>query len=253
MTVLVVESLALAARTSWRLFPAVGKAPAIKGGNGLYDATSDPDGIKALFARAPAADGVAVACGLSGLVVLDLDLTPAVDGRETARNAGLPYLEDDTPRASTPRGGAHVLYRGVVPSRIGVLPGIDIKSESGYVIVPPGPGRSWEVEASPWDTEVAPAPRWLLDLAGSKRGGARMSTSEWDSLVGDAVPDGCRHLTLRSLAGHLYRRFVDPAVVRALIESFNEARCKPPQDARDLDRLLEDIAVLELRRRGGEK
>ena len=198
------------------------------------------------------ADGFAVAAGLSGLIVEDLDVTPAVDGRETARDAGLPYLVDCTPRALTPRGGSHIFYRGVVPSRIGVLPGIDIKSEGGYVVLPPAPGRSWEVEASPWDAEILPAPRWLLDLAGSKRGGARMTTSEWDSLVGDVVPDGRRHLTLRSLAGHLYRRFVDPAVVRALLESFNEARCKPPQGPQDLDRILEDIAALELRRRGGE-
>lgn len=251
-SVLVAEAVALVVRTGWRIIPTSGKVPAIRGGNGLYDATSDPEGVKVLFARAPSADGFAVACGLSDLAVLDLDVTAAVDGRETARDAGLPYLEDDTPRASTPRGGSHVFYRGVVPSRTGVMPGIDLKSESGYVCLPPAPGRSWEVEASPWDTDVAPAPRWLLDLAGSKRGAGRITTSEWDALVGDGVPAGRRHFALRSLAGHLHRRFVDPAVVRALVESFNVARCKPPQDLPDLDRLLQDVAEMELRRRGGE-
>lgn len=248
---LLAEALALVEQTGWRLFPTAGKVPAIPGGNGLHDATADPAGLAELFRRAPTADGFAVACGASGLAVKDLDVTPAVDGRDVAREAGLPYLEVDTVRALTPRGGSHIFFSGVVPSRTGVLPGIDIKSAGGYVVLPPAPGRVWEAEASPWDSPIAPVPAWLSELAQGRRTAARLTTSEWDTLVGDVVPEGRRHMVLRSLAGHLYRRYVDPAVVRALLDAYNVARCRPPQPEADLDRLLEDIAARELRRRGG--
>lgn len=253
MTAVLDAALALQEQTGWALFPTSGKLPAIGGGNGHHDATADPRRLAELFGLAPRADGFAVNCGAAGIAVLDLDVTPAVDGRDTAREAGIPYLEVDTVRALTPRGGSHVLFCGVIPSRIGVLPGVDVKSAGGYVVLPPAPGRTWEADASPWDATLARVPSWLVELAQEWRSSARISTSEWDGLLGDTVPEGRRHTVLRALAGHLYRRFVDPAVVRALVESFNVARCRPPQPAAAVDRLLEDLAVRELRRRGGER
>ncbi len=92
MTALLAAAEPIVDVTGLKLFPTCGKAPAISGGAGLYDATSDLAALADLFRRAPDADGFAVACGASWMTVLDLDVTPAVDGRETAREAGLPDL-----------------------------------------------------------------------------------------------------------------------------------------------------------------
>lgn len=157
-------ALAFAERTGLAVFPTRGKAPAISkddGGNGFYDATNDPAAIEALFARAPYADGF----GVVGATVFDLDVKPGIDGRDSAREAGLPYLDAETVRALTPRGGSHVYFAGTVPTRIGVLPGVDIKSAKAYVIAPPALGRVWEADASPWDVPLAPVPAWLRALA----------------------------------------------------------------------------------------
>ncbi len=218
--------------------------------HGLHDATNDPDALERLFSTYPGV-GLAVDCGRSGLVVLDLDLTPVVDGRDSAREAGLPYLTDETPRALTPRGGCHVFYAGRTASRTGVLAGVDIKSTGGYVVVPPGIGRCWEADASPFDVEIAPAPQWLLRLAGTTDGTkAAILHDEWVRILGEPIGEGGRHRTLIRLAGHLFRRDVAPPVVRVLVESFNATKCRPPQDQQDVDRILSDVAELELRRRG---
>lgn len=164
-TTVLEEALRFAARTGWPVFPTRGKNPAIAGAHGHLDATSDPEGIRALFALAPHADGFGVNCGAANITVLDMDVKDGIDGRDTLREARLPYLEAETVRALTPRGGGHVFYAGTVPSGNGILPNVDIKSQGGYVILPPAPGRVWELEATPWDVPLAPVPDWLRTLA----------------------------------------------------------------------------------------
>ena len=219
------EALALTDRTGWLLFPTRGKAPALSGGRGLHDATNDPAGLARLFDLAPDADGFAVNCGASGLAVLDCDVKPGIDGRDSLRDAGLQWLEAETPRALTPRGGEHAFFAGRLPSRTGVLAGVDLKSEGGYVVLPPAPGRLWEAEASPWDVPPAPAPAWLLGLSGP-HGGA--SPRAWLEAAQDFVREGKRNVTAASIAGHLLARKVDPRLAAVLLVAWGRAFCKPP-------------------------
>jgi len=67
-------ALALAA-TGVPVFPCTGrKVPAIPGGHGHLDATTDPDEVRNLFTRAPWAKLIGVATGArSGLDILDID------------------------------------------------------------------------------------------------------------------------------------------------------------------------------------
>ena len=217
-------ALDTSARTGWHLFPVAGKFPAIAGGAGLNDATNDPDRLSSLFAAATNADGLAVDCGRSNLVVLDVDTKPGLDGRDTLRDAGHPWLEPDTPRASTPRGGEHVFFAGTLPSRIGVLPGVDVKGVGGYVVLPPAPGRSWLADASPWDLSPVPVPAWLLRLAAPPRAG----TPRWEAALEDYVSEGHRNDTAFSIARELVCRGVPDRLVVLLTLSWCRAFCRPP-------------------------
>ncbi len=209
------------------VLPVRAKAPTSQ--HGLLDATNDPHAVKKLFSTYPG-DGVAVDCGRSNLVVLDLDLTPVVDGRDSARDAGLLYLSDETPRALTPRGGCHIFYAGRRPSRTGVLPGVDIKSVGGYVVVPPGPGRDWEADASPFDVPVAPAPSWLLRLAGPAVGSG---SPRWAAALEDYVGEGERNDTATSIAGKLVYHGVPDRLVVLLTLAWCRSFCRPPLPDRE--------------------
>jgi hypothetical protein len=111
---------------------------------GVHHATCDPGRIAAWWAQDPkACMGVATGSA-SRLAVIDLDVKGSADGRESL----LAMLQRDGlalppgPWARTPSGGVHVplaLPRewGKVPERPGILPGVDVKGDGGYVVAWP--------------------------------------------------------------------------------------------------------------------
>jgi hypothetical protein len=108
---------------------------------GVHHGDVDYQLIRRWWDSAPSAN-IGIACG-QGLVVIDLDRKNGADGpRELAglcqaRGIAMP----DVPWARTPSGGAHLWMRwpwaGGVPNRTGLLPGVDVKGDGGYVVVPP--------------------------------------------------------------------------------------------------------------------
>lgn len=113
---------------------------------GVHHGTRDPGLISRWWKDAPSAN-VGVACGMAsgGLVVLDLDVKNGVSGHkslfeETGR-LGLSFPQQLAPMTSTPSGGSHIWMRwpwaGGVPSRQGMLAGVDVKGDGGYVVAPP--------------------------------------------------------------------------------------------------------------------
>lgn len=240
MSALSDAAIELAEETGWKLFPCVGKAPATT--HGFHDATEDSDGLTSLFDARPDADGFAVACGLSGLAVLDLDVTDGLDGRDALRDAGVPWQDAETIRATTPRGGEHALFAGVLPSRTGVLPGVDIKSAGGYVVLPPARGRAWHPDASPWDLRPTPAPAWLSRLGGIR---GEAGPRKWEDAIAGYVGEGARNVTAASIAGHLLRRRVEPKLAALLVVSWGRSFCDPPLDDREALRVFRSIASRE--------
>lgn len=100
--------------------------------------------------------GVALLTG-GGIVVFDVD-GPSAEAY-LAQQGGIP---EGAAVATTPSGRRHVFFKGDLPT---ARPrGIEacVKGHGGIVVVPPGPGRVWEV---PPKGELEPAPQWLHDLA----------------------------------------------------------------------------------------
>ncbi len=100
-------------------------------------------------------------CGaLSGFVVLDFDIPEGPKLYEAKYDgAELP------PTATTPKGGYHAFHaypEGItVPNDVKLLPGLDVRSEGGYVIVPSAfqDGRAW---IHPPDKPAPALPAWFL-------------------------------------------------------------------------------------------
>ncbi len=147
----------------------VGKHPVTK--NGLKAATDDPDVIRAWWAEHPSAN-IGVATGsASGIWVVDVDTKN--DG--LANFDALPGSQDlATVEQTTGSGGRHLIWAwnsDLEPrNRTDVIPGVDVRGEGGYIIVPPSAHRSggcyeWVEGRDPGIMLPVPAPNWVLELA----------------------------------------------------------------------------------------
>jgi hypothetical protein len=83
-------------------------------------------------------------------------------------------------QAETGGGGAHFFFaaEGAIPSSNSLLAGLDVKGNKGLVVAPPslhlsGKRYRWAEGRAPGNVELAPAPRWLLELAQSARASAK--------------------------------------------------------------------------------
>ncbi|MFD6284985.1 bifunctional DNA primase/polymerase [Streptomyces anthocyanicus] len=136
-------------------------------GHGVYDASTDPRRIRALFAAAPWATGYGIACGLEPhhLIGVDLDTKSGTDSSAALRELALRHLFTipETVVVLTPSGGRHLWLSGppdvVVPNSASRLaPGIDIRGAGGYLV---GPGSRTEhgvYSTAPGTAQLPPAP-----------------------------------------------------------------------------------------------
>jgi hypothetical protein len=210
------------------------------------------------FERWPEANIGIVTGAVSGLVVIDIDSQH--EGEESLRqleveHGPLPH----TVEAITGGGGRHFYFAhagGLVRNRTGLASGVDLRGDGGYVVAPPsvhpsGGTYAWEVSHHPDDVPLAAIPRWLArQLAdGSPRLGHPLA--HWRRLARDGVAEGERNATLASFAGHLLWHGVDHEVALELLACWNAERCRPPLPHDELVRVIESIARLQARERGG--
>jgi hypothetical protein len=131
--------------------------------SGFWDASTDARRIRSWWSRWPSAN-IGVPTGeRSGLLVLDID--PRGGGPESLaalerQSGALPA----TARARTGSGGVHLFFkyplREEVRNSAGLLgPGLDVRGEGGYVVVPP----SRTEDSYKWIDRAPPAEAaWLL-------------------------------------------------------------------------------------------
>jgi predicted P-loop ATPase len=148
-----------AAELQWPVFPCRGDKRPITA-NGFKDATHVREVILRQFAN-PAAQTIGTPTGrVSGLVAVDVDVKNGQRGAEwlDTNKSLLPK----TRMHRTVSGGLHLLFRmpadvEIRNSASRIAPGVDIRGEGGYIIVPPSPGYA---VADP--VEPADMPDWLV-------------------------------------------------------------------------------------------
>ena len=156
------ELMAAALACAWPCFPCGrNKSPAIgrhEGGSGFHDATRDPARVRRLFTHWRAALIGVPTGSASGFDVLDLDYRNGAADWEWRNLSRLP----ETRVHRTRSGGRHLLFQhhaGVRNSASQVAPGVDVRGEGGFAVVPPSDGYTVDSEA-----DIAPWPEWLLPL-----------------------------------------------------------------------------------------
>ncbi len=222
----------------WPVFPCNGnKAPLTE--HGLHDAVSDEPAVRDLFRR-PGVAMIGVPTGAaSGFVVVDLDVKEGRFGLEWL--AANEHRMPRTRRHTTQSGGMHLLFVAPEGQRIRnsaskIAPGVDVRGDGGYVIVPPSPGYTIADDSMP-----APIPTWLLDLLAPPKPaqtptqpvrpyrpsgdvtsyGAKALDSATTEILN--APDGAKHDTLNreafSIGGLVAAGEIPEGEARAALES----------------------------------
>ena len=245
-------------RLGWAVLPCHGKAPAQPekaGGHGYLSATRDYAEFEHTW-RVYAADSVGVACKPNGFFAIDVDPRDGGDetmAKLTAEHGDFPH----TVRQISGAGGEHILFRAPESfDPVGSLgDGVQVKW-CGYIIAAPSLHEktrrpyAWSVDHLPSETPIAEPPAWLLERC-SKPKINGIKATDWGNVELLRVRVGDRTNTLTRLAGHLFRKRVDPTVAFSLLWTWNSTSCDPPLSLAKFEVTFDGIWQREQRRRAG--
>lgn len=224
------------AAAGFRVFPVKSGTKGSSGGQLLQswkeEATTDPSVITYWWNMWPDAD-ICIATG-GGLLVIDLDVKGGEDGTASllswvAANGNLPA----TAVARTRSGGQHHYYivEGSFKNRRGFLPGIDLRSDGGYVVAPPSEGYAW-VNTYP----IARADQAVYDFLNGKEKPGRFSLPA-------EIPEGGRNDTLFKYAASLQAKGTPDDVILAELHRENTEKCFPPLPDADISTIMRSVTA----------
>lgn len=236
------------------VFPCVPKEKRPLTKNGCKDATTDTSKIAEWFEQRPDAN-LAIACGAisRNLIVLDID-------GECGKNSIGEIENKFGPIGPTPKvltgNGEQLYFISPIPfkNRVRFAPGLDIRSDGGYVIAGPsihpnGKTYCWERNRELDRLPVAQLPQWLGDLLQEVRSSNLQSQNRnWKEEI-TQVKTGSRNQTLASISGHLFRRGVDLDLAYNLLVAWNQTQTDFPLSPSEFNRTINSIAGAELKRR----
>lgn len=189
-------------------------------------ATTDEKQIREWWTAWPDAN-IGIACGLSGLTVVDVDAKNGNDGLDVWNALCIKHrIADETVTAHTPSGGLHLYYRTPenvdlhnTAGRLGV--GIDTRSNGGYVVAPPS---VTDVGAYRWDKQqhnFLTLPDVLIDLL--------KEPEKAPFVLGEKIEQGERNVNMFKFACKLRADGMEFDEILAALKSTNQKRCVPPQ------------------------
>lgn len=216
---------------------------------GVKNATTEAVKITSWSTNCPIANVAIGTGGVSGLVALDVDPRHGGDASLEAlvrEHGPLP----DTIESLTGGGGRHLVFRhpgGVVPNRVGIAPGLDVRGDGGYIVAPPSLHISerryaWAIGYGADEVPLAAAPEWLTTLVTS-------DASRWVSggrLRCDGTPlvihAGERNDRLARLGGALRRYGLGEAALMDCLVAINREHCRPPLDRAEVQKIAASVA-----------
>ena len=207
------------------------------------------DEIREWWTRTPDANVAIVTGAVSGLSVIDVD--DDAGGTASLREAGIRFPK--TRVHKTPRG-FHLFYRYTpeLHTGAGFLPGIDCRSDGGYVVAPPS-----HTEAGTYtvfrDLPVGaldPIPTQFLSHARSTPGPTAPAPTphrepDWVATALRGAPEHQRNATATRLIGYFHRKGVPRSAIWQIMAGQFARNCNPPMDERELDRTIDSVTRLE--------
>jgi hypothetical protein len=233
-----------ARRFKWPVFPLRPHTKEPLTEHGFKDASLDLARIVSWWEDCPTANiGVP-----TGIIFWVLDVDPRNGGDDSLWGlVGKNEALATTFQQMTGGGGRQYFY--VMPDQMkigchnGLWPGIDVKGEGGYVVVPPSIHPSGVEYA--WDgldridrQTMNPANPWLIrELLAATTNGHR---SEPFSLP-PKIKKGVQHTTLFKMGASMRRKGCEEAEIAAALWEVNQNRCEEPGPRANIDKLAESI------------
>ncbi len=215
---------------------------------GVHDATLDTGVIRTWWTRWPDAN-IGVATGeVSGIIAFDIDRRN--NGVETLKGL-VPELgrPPTTVQTNTGGGGYHLIYEHPgFPVRSKLIgPSLELKSDGAYIVAPGSrhiSGKQYESKTGRSRNDRRPAKLrnpWLQWLRGEVQPKPAEGVAGGDDT--DFVGEGQRNTYLTSFAGTLRQTGMSSDALLAALLAENQARCKPPLDRSEVEKIANSIAT----------
>jgi len=240
-------ALAYAARLGWPVFPLKPRAKEPLTAHGHKDATLDETIIRQWWKKWPKANiGIP-----TGVAFWALDVDPRHGGDDSlmalvARHTALA----DTIQQMTGGGGSQLLWQNPpgakMPCHNGVWPGIDVKGEGGYIVVPPsihpsGKEYVWDTaKKSILEERINPANPWLVVEIMAAANHHTGPTEPFE--LPERIPKGKRHPTLFRMGCAMRHKGCGHPEILAALWEINQQRCEEPYARDHIETLAADIA-----------
>lgn len=237
--------LLLAISRGWRVFPCGkrSKIPQLKAWQKF--ATNDMSCIRSWLQKHGNCNWAAVTGSKCGFLVLDVDGPEGADSLAQLVDEGNSLPPTLTVTTSRGRHLYFLLPNGTnIRNSAGSLgPGLDIRGNGGYVVIPPsihpsGHHYAYEDESA----ALAVAPTWLLERLAAPEN-SKPAAGKDESIP---ISKGQRHASLMSLAGSLRNADLGyKAILEALITE--NQRCSPPLWIKEVKSIARSAAGYSVR------
>ena len=178
-----------------------------------------------------------------------MDIDPRHQGDESLKKLEAQIGPLPTTIRVATGGGGHHIYLGhpggiIACSNSALGPGIDVKSDGGYVVAPPslhvsGMRYAWVDPNNPEKTALADAPGALLAIL---RGQKQPAAPRLPTRIPDRIREGSRNDTLTSIAGTMRRKGLTEESIRAALLEENKKRCEPPLPDKEVEAIAHSVA-----------
>ncbi len=237
------QALFLSEKMGWSVIPvSIDKKPLVEWK--LYQTQkATRDQIGGWFSNPEVNLGV-VTGKISNLVVVDID--PRHEGTDEA------FEEVQTVKSATGGGGWHYFfkYEEGIQNQAGIKPGIDVRGEGGYVIVPPSThksGNPYKWLNSPEDTKVIDIPEFVQEWISSVKVKEGPKESKWNNKLLNGVSEGKRNDAAASVIGKWLKRYPEEeweSEVWPMAQIWNKDN-QPPLPENELRIVYESIVKSE--------
>jgi archaellum biogenesis ATPase FlaH len=238
-TDILTEALYLSENLGWSIIPvSTEKKPLIEWKK-YQEEKSTVEEITDWFVSYPNANIGVVTGKISNLIVVD------IDPRHGGTDEELKHLP--TVKSATGGGGWHYYfqYKDGVQNRAAIKPGIDIRGEGGYVILPPSlhiSGKAYEWIVSPEEASLLDYPYELF-----QGGETKIGNNDWATILSGS-PEGQRNTNATKVIGKLLSAYPEQEwdeFVFPLVRDWNNQN-EPPLSLEELESIFNSLIKREL-------